>query len=40
MPTLYPRYSGRFYGLMPFYRSGDHYTSAERLWEDRRLRLL
>ncbi len=33
MPTLYPRYSGRFYGLMPFYRNGDHYTSAERLWE-------
>jgi hypothetical protein len=33
MSTLYPRYSGRFYGLMPFYRNGDHYTSAERLWE-------
>ncbi len=40
MPTLYPRYKGHFNGLMPFYRNGDHYTSAERLWEDRRLRLL
>ncbi|MCM1518970.1 MAG: hypothetical protein NC117_10040 [Pseudoflavonifractor sp.] len=33
MSTLYPRYSGRFNGLMPFFRNGDRYTSAERLWE-------
>lgn len=33
MSTLYPRYCGRFPGLMPFFRNGDRYTDAERQWE-------
>lgn len=33
MAMLYPRYYGRFRGLMSIYKIGDGYTTAERLWE-------
>jgi len=33
MSTLYPRYSGRFYGLIPLQRNGDRVMTTETLWE-------
>lgn len=33
MSTLFPRYNGRFYGLIPLYRNGDRVITAETLWE-------
>lgn len=32
MTSLFSRYSGRFYGLIPLYRNGDRVMTTETLW--------
>ena len=32
MSSLYPRYSGRFHGLIPLYSNGDRVMTTETLW--------